>query len=109
LDDIQGGSTGYATRFWDCCKPHCSWPNNVQGGMTPLPTCNASNQSNGGDYDASSACDGGYAYTCWNLAPWDVSSKVSYGFAATGSGDICGKCFQIDFTGAGFYDAAEPG
>ena len=21
---------GFATRYWDCCKPHCSWPMNSE-------------------------------------------------------------------------------
>jgi hypothetical protein len=107
-DPIVGGSSGYATRYWDCCKPHCAWSANVPGGVTPLKTCNSSNQSNGTDYMATSACDGGNAYQCWNMAPWQESSTLSYGFAATGSGDVCGKCYQIDFTGVGHY-GTDPG
>ncbi len=107
--DADTSGNGYATRFWDCCKPHCSWSGNIPSGMRPLSTCNQSNQSNGTNYDIASSCNGGAAYTCWNLAPWRVSDSMSYGFAATGSGDVCGKCYQITFTGAGHYDANEPG
>jgi len=95
--DIVGGSTGYATRYWDCCKLHCSWDDNVWVG-SPTPSCSASNVSHGGDYNRTSSCNGGDAYSCWKLHPWAVGDRLSYGFAAVpGSGDICGKCFQLDF------------
>jgi hypothetical protein len=92
-----GTCTGYATRFWDCCKPHCGWKGNVPGGQA-MTSCNVNNQSIGVS-EEQSACQGGGAYTCSTLSPWAVSSNLSYGFAATASGDICGKCYQLTFTG----------
>lgn len=87
---------GYATRYWDCCKPHCAWPGNANGN---LRMCTEQNQSLG-DSGASSSCDGGPAYTCWDMAPWAVSDTLAYGYAATpGGGSDCGKCYQLDFTG----------
>lgn len=87
---------GYATRYWDCCKPHCAWPGNANGNMR---MCTEQNQSLG-DSGASSSCDGGPAYTCWDMAPWAVSDTLAYGYAATpGGGSDCGKCYQLDFTG----------
>ncbi len=39
-------------------------------------------------------------YTCWDMAPVAVNDTLAYAFAATpGTGDQCGKCFQIQFTG----------
>jgi hypothetical protein len=39
---------------------------------------------------------------CWDYSPWAVSNTVSYGFAAASGGNyVCGRCYQIDFTGAG--------
>jgi hypothetical protein len=33
-----------------------------------------------------------------------VDEGFSYGFAATSSGDVCGRCFEIQFLGTGKYD-----
>lgn len=32
-------ANGYATRYWDCCKPHCGWSGNISSGK-PMKTCN---------------------------------------------------------------------
>jgi hypothetical protein len=54
-----------------------------------------------GDMNAKSGCDGGPAFQCMTYAPIEVSSKVSYGWAAfNNSGTQCGDCFQLDFQGA---------
>ncbi|MBN2737245.1 MAG: hypothetical protein JXR70_09715 [Spirochaetales bacterium] len=100
---IVTGSRGYATRFWDCCKPHCSWSANVPAGMEPLKTCNIDGQTWNTDVDAKSSCEGGPSYVCYDLIPFEVDEYLSYGFAATSSGDICGKCFEVQFTGEGHY------
>ena len=102
------GNTGWTSRFWDCCKPHCGWTANVSGGAA-LSSCSASNQSYGNNYDVSSACSGGSAYMCYGLTPWAVSSTLAYGYAATPTGtNSCGKCYEIQFTGAG-QNGADPG
>ncbi|MBN2803094.1 MAG: hypothetical protein JXR91_08365 [Deltaproteobacteria bacterium] len=86
-------------RYWDCCKLHCSWTSNVFTG-NPAPSCSQSNVSQGVDDSITSACNGGDGYACWNLAPWAVGNKLSYGYAAVPvTGDICGKCYQLYFTG----------
>jgi hypothetical protein len=102
-----GTCGGYATRFWDCCKPHCAWKENVSGGPA-LNSCGGNNQSLGVTAEASS-CDGGGAFTCWSLAPWEVAQNLSYGFAATSSGDVCGKCYQLTFTGPSFKAPSDEG
>ena len=33
------------------------------------------------------------------MAPWSVSSRLAYGFAAFNGGS-CGTCYQIEFTGS---------
>lgn len=109
LPPIVNGCNGYATRFWDCCKPHCGWKGNVPASMNPLTSCNQADQSLGGNYDAQSSCNGGEAYTCHGLAPWAVNSKVAYGYAATSNGDVCGRCYQIDFTGTSHNGGEDPG
>ena len=112
---ISGGTEGYATRYWDCCKPHCSWPENtVQLGQPNGASTNCLIDDTevrpftdmGGWYDqTTSGCDaGGDAFTCYSQAPYAVCENLSYGYAAVPSNSpSCGKCYQIDFTGTGKY------
>jgi hypothetical protein len=109
---IEGGAPGWASRYWDCCKPACGWKGNVPGGSTPVHSCNSSDQSLGGNYDAKNACEGDKsgAYMCGNFGPWAVSSTLAYGFAAVKMGsDYCGKCYQIQFTGSSHTANSDPG
>jgi hypothetical protein len=89
------GSSGFATRYWDCCKPSCSW-------TTAVPSCQKDGTTKISDRNAKSGCDsGGNAYECFNFAPWfDSSTNLSYGFAAF-NGVSCGACFMLQFTGDG--------
>ncbi len=97
---ITNGMAGWASRYWDCCKPACGWKANVSRG-TPMKSCDMSDNSLGGSYDAKNSCEGGgTAYMCWSGAPWQVSSTLSYGFAAASGGNYaCGRCYQLQFTG----------
>ncbi len=107
---ITDGCNGYSTRYWDCCKPHCGWTANVSGGVSPLRTCNASDGSLGGDYNAQSGCNGGSAFMCHGMAPFAAGNRLAYGYAAvSGRGDICGRCFQLQFTGSSHNGGNDPG
>ena len=108
LDPITNGCSGYATRFWDCCKPHCGWSGNVPAGVEPMKSCNANNQVLS-DLTAGSSCEGGEAHTCYGLSPFAVSNNLSYGYAATSSGDVCGRCYQLEFTGQSHNAPGDPG
>jgi len=100
-----GGSQGYTTRFWDCCKPSCAWSGNV-GGRTPVKSCNKQNQSVGaGDQ---SACSGGDAYACWDMAPWAVSDTKAFAYAAFNGGS-CGTCYELKFTGQSNNSSGDAG
>lgn len=106
----QNGTDGYATRYWDCCKPHCGWTANVPAGVNPVGTCNIDNVSNGVSDRIKSSCDGGDGYTCWNMAPYAVNDQLAYGYAAvSAAGDICGKCYQLDFKGTSHNEGNDPG
>ncbi len=98
--------TGWASRYWDCCKQHCSWPENSPGNTAV--SCDGSD-NNISDDSAGSACSGGSAHTCWSMAPWAVSDNLAYGYAAVPPGGACGKCYQLDFTGSGHNDAGDAG
>jgi len=102
---ITNGSSGFATRYWDCCKPSCGWSANANG--KPTHTCGKDGSSTVGN-DTQSACSGGGGYMCYWGAPWSVSDTLSYGFAAYNGVD-CGTCFQIQFTGKGQYNDKDPG
>jgi hypothetical protein len=108
LPPIQGGQNGWASRYWDCCKPACGWPGNVQGGNA-MRSCDSDNRPLS-DNNAQNVCvQGGPAYMCWSGAPWSVNQNLSYGFAATTGGNyVCGRCYQLQFTGSG-HNSNNPG
>ena len=102
---ITNGTSGFATRYWDCCKPSCGWSANANG--KPVHTCGKDGTSTVNN-DTQSACGGGGGYMCYWGAPWSVSDTLSFGFAAYNGVD-CGTCFQIQFTGKGQYNDKDPG
>lgn len=108
IPPIVGGCDGYATRYWDCCKPHCGWSGNVPSLVAPLQSC-AANNTRLSDLSLPSSCDGGNAHMCWGMAPFAVSDTLAYGFAATSSGDVCGRCYQLQFTGSSHNSPGDPG
>ncbi|KAG4411553.1 hypothetical protein IFR04_015312 [Cadophora malorum] len=92
------------TRYWDCCKPSCSWPSKAQV-SSPVLTCNKNDKwpLSGVDPNAVSSCDGGDAYACSNMGPWAVNPDLAYGFAAArlaglGEWDWCCACYELTFT-----------
>jgi len=108
IPPVVGGCDGYATRYWDCCKPHCGWSGNVPSLVAPLQSC-AVNNTRLSDLTAASSCDGGNAHMCWGMAPFAVSDTLAYGYAATSSGDVCGRCYQLQFTGSSHNSPGDPG
>ena len=54
LNAGAGGQQGFATRYWDCCMPHCSWPEH--GGAAK--TCDAKGKTPIGNTNGS-ICSGG--------------------------------------------------
>ncbi|MCB9603657.1 MAG: hypothetical protein H6721_03785 [Sandaracinus sp.] len=105
-----GSCHGYATRYWDCCKAHCGWSGNVPEGVSPATSCGLDDAPLS-DTNVASSCDGsGGSFTCFSMAPRAISDTLSYGYAAVpADGDICGRCYRLDFTGEGHYNAADPG
>ena len=103
----SGGRTGsgWATRYWDCCKPHCSWPEHANGNYSRQCTNKGKSQnSNWGD---GSICSGGSQMTCTSQIPFTIDGceEMGFAFAAVPSADggSCGKCYQLTFTGKGKY------
>ncbi|MCL2688841.1 MAG: InlB B-repeat-containing protein [Chitinispirillia bacterium] len=101
LAGIVNAQEGWLTRYWDGCKPSCSWQNNgtkvcdINNNLIPNHPNNA----------GTSSCDGGAQFTCWDMIPWvDASDRnLAYGFVATTPPNNCGACWEITFTGSGHY------
>ena len=72
--------SGVTTRYWDCCKASCAWAGKASV-TNPVQTC-ARDGVTPVDVNAPSGCNGGNAYMCNNQQPWNVSSTLSYGYAA---------------------------
>lgn len=132
-DIFDNGKTGWSAAYWDACKPHCSWPNNVdttsdetyKAGRTIARNCNIhdveipaftlshSVQQYWMGYEGTaSACEknnAGSAFACTDMAPIAVNEQLSYGYAAVPSIMSrfgCGKCYHLQFDG-GYRDASE--
>jgi hypothetical protein len=108
LTYVSGGMSGngYATRYWDCCKPSCSWSANAGWG-NEARQCDSS-MKRIYDTNARSMCDGGPSTTCLDQIPFTIDGCDELGFAFSsvpGNGpNVCGKCFLLEFTGEGKYE-----
>ncbi len=105
-----GQQHGFGSRYWDCCKPSCSWTEKVDAKLPTNRTraCSIGNAPAVLDVnkytEAPSGCGTDAAnalYTCYDMNPWAPCATLSYGFAAVPAAGppSCGKCFQLDFDG----------
>jgi len=121
---------GWATRYWDGCKPHCSWLGNILDTKNPKPwngickNCDKTNKevttymrhpnwTDGqwwaGYLSVPSSCDGGSTYACWDMAPIAINDTLAYGFAAMNPEIAeCGTCYQLEFDGYWYDEPAMP-
>jgi hypothetical protein len=99
LPDVNASNkVMWASRYWDCCKPHCSTNGNIK-------SCGSDGVSQNG---SGSACSGGQAYACYSQAPRFIGDNVSYGHVAVPN-PSCGKCYHLQFTGTGQHNPNDPG
>ena len=102
-----GGGSGFASRYWDCCKPHCSWPEHSGGNYSKQ--CTNKGKSANTNWGDGSICSGGPQMTCTSQIPFTIDGCEEYGFAfaavPASNGGQCGKCFQLTFTGEGHYSS----
>jgi len=98
-----GTEEGVTTRYYDCCKPSCSWPGKADV-FHEVRHCAVDGVTLIGDQEAASACQAdvvGTAHMCEAQQPWAVSDALSYGFAAAalpgGESNSCCKCYAITF------------
>ncbi len=105
---VSGGASGsgFASRYWDCCKPSCSWAENAHG--NPSKQCDARGNTIS-DLGASSMCNGGPAGTCTSQIPFTIDGCTQYAFAfaavPASNGGQCGHCYELTFTGEGHYSS----
>lgn len=115
----SNAKSGWATRYWDACKPHCSWRENIDTNAVPFSICRNCSFNNeeipaftlspnvsqywSGYEGTKNSCDGGVAYTCFDMAPIAINDTLAYAFGAAPGADesSCGKCFQLQFDGHG--------
>ena len=97
--------SGWATRYWDCCKPHCSWPEHANGNYSKQ--CTNKGKTESSDWGGGSVCSGGGLMTCTSQIPFTVDGCTEMGFAfaavPASDGGSCGKCYQLTFDGTGKY------
>lgn len=133
-DILSNNQTGWNSRYWDACKPHCAWISDGQEGKTDTTTqesyvkgmttarnCNihdvevptftlghAVSEYWMGYEGTTNACGGGAkgVFTCTDMAPIAVNENLSYAYVAgPGSATTCGKCFHLQYDGS-FKDAS---
>ena len=108
----KGGASGsgFASRYWDGCKPSCSWKDNA-GSAGPAKQCSSNGKTENTNYGEQSVCNGGGAATCTSQIPFTVDGCDNIGFAFAAvpakNGGQCGKCFQLTFTGKGKYETKQ--
>jgi len=90
---------GKTTRYWDCCKPSCSWPGKLSlaSGATPVRTCDK-NDNPLSDYNTAT-------FMCTGQSPWVINSNLACGFAAASiaggsESSWCCACYELTFTSA---------
>ncbi|KAF5102768.1 hypothetical protein D0Z00_000260 [Geotrichum galactomycetum] len=99
---IVGGKsgTGKTTRYWDCCKPSCSWSGKADV-SSPVAACKADGKTIS-DVNDQSGCNGGDSYMCSNQQPFALNSTLAFGFVAASmvgysESNMCCTCVLLSF------------
>jgi len=96
---VNAQQKGWMSRYWDGCKPSCSWSGKqYANNVGRCKECDKNNNLMPTNDQNRSSCDGGNSYTCWDMVPWKENDNLAYAFAATPS-DQCGQCFELEFDG----------
>ncbi|MBQ5464301.1 MAG: glycosyl hydrolase family 5, partial [Fibrobacter sp.] len=120
---------GWNTRYWDACKPHCSWLRESANDITRADTssneaylaelatarnCNVHDvevptftlgdvtKSWFGYNGTRSACGKEKekgVFTCTDMAPIAVNDTLSYAYVAGTADSKCGKCYHLQYDG----------
>jgi hypothetical protein len=100
---VSSQTTGKTTRYWDCCKPSCSWGKKAPV-TSPARACRKDGVSIMTDTNTRNGCEnGGTSFTCSNNSPWAINNNLAYGFAAAhirgqSEKDWCCACYKLTFT-----------
>ncbi|MGL1888587.1 MAG: hypothetical protein OCD76_18890 [Reichenbachiella sp.] len=113
---LTSGESGWNSRYWDCCKPHCSGSGNTE---YLSQNCSVENEEmeayrvieeewHSWNKSVESGCVAdGEAFTCYSQAPYAICDNLAYGYAAVpGDSTSCGTCYQLDFDGG--FQHGEP-
>ncbi|MBR4558162.1 MAG: glycosyl hydrolase family 5 [Fibrobacter sp.] len=120
---------GWNTRYWDACKPHCSWLRESENDKTraditsnetylatygtarncnihdvEVPTFTLGNVSKSwfGYEGTNSACTKvkeAGVFTCTDMAPIAVNDTLAYAYVAGTADSRCGKCYHLQYDG----------
>lgn len=120
---------GWNTRYWDACKPHCSWYAESENDKTrasmssneaylstfgtarncnihdvEVPTFTLGNVSKSWlNYEGTrSACGDEKekgVFTCTDMAPIAVNDTLAYAYVAGTADSKCGKCYHLQYDG----------
>jgi len=120
---------GWNTRYWDACKPHCSWYAESENDKTrasmssneaylstfgtarncnihdvEVPTFTLGNVSKSWlSYEGTrSACGDEKekgVFTCTDMAPIAVNDTLAYAYVAGTADSKCGKCYHLQYDG----------
>ncbi|XP_060521370.1 endoglucanase-like [Cylas formicarius] len=107
LTPVPGGANGYSqtTRYWDCCKPTCSWVANIQNKKSPVDTCGIDGVTII-DKETQSGCGDGAGYVCNDAQPWALNDSFAFGFIAgtfeNAPMNMCCECLLLKFQPGGW-------
>ena len=120
---------GWNTRYWDACKPHCSWLKENDNDKTradissneayqstfgtarncnihdvEVPTFTLGNVTKSwfGYEGTRSACGDEKekgVFTCTDMAPIAVNDTLAYAYVAGTADSRCGKCYHLQYDG----------
>ncbi|KAL1517951.1 hypothetical protein ABEB36_001647 [Hypothenemus hampei] len=110
---VEAGYSGDCTtsRYWDCCKPTCSWVGNTDTSVGPVKSC-AIDGASDIDGNTQSGCESdGNAYMCTAQTGVIVNSTFAYGFAAAAfispPENMCCTCFLVTFLKGEWGDCSD--
>ncbi|KAK3381117.1 RlpA-like double-psi beta-barrel-protein domain-containing protein-containing protein [Podospora didyma] len=105
--------SGQSTRYWDCCKPSCSWPGKASVNR-PVFACDKIN-NHLSDFSAASECNKGSAFACADYGGSEASWCCGCYALTFTSGPVAGKTMVVQSTSTGadlgnnHFDLAMPG
>ena len=101
---------GWNTRYWDACKPHCSWIAESENDKTRASMTSkeaylstyGTTKSWFGYEGTRSACGDEKekgVFTCTDMAPIAVNDTLAYAYVAGTADSRCGKCYHLQYDG----------